>query len=63
LSKIPYYPINDEKNQGIFNQYRELAKQEENVLFGGRLSEYRYYDMHQVIGSAMAAWRKENEND
>ena len=62
-SKIPYYPINDEKNQGIFNQYRELAKQEENVLFGGRLSEYRYYDMHQVIGSAMAAWRKENEND
>jgi len=62
-TKIPYYPINDEKNQGIFNQYRELAKQEENVLFGGRLSEYRYYDMHQVIGSAMAAWRKENEND
>lgn len=61
-NKIPYYPINDEKNQAIYNAYRDLAKQQENVIFGGRLSEYRYYDMHQVIGSAMAAWRKENEN-
>jgi len=58
--KIPYYPINDEKNQTVYNQYRDLAEQEENVIFGGRLSEYRYYDMHQVIGSAMAAWRKES---
>jgi UDP-galactopyranose mutase len=61
--KIPYYPINNEENQEIFNKYRDLAKREDKVIFGGRLSEYRYYDMHQVIGSAMAAWRRENEND
>lgn len=49
----PYYPVNDAKNDGIFRQYRELAEREENVIFGGRLAEYRYYDMHQVIGSAL----------
>jgi UDP-galactopyranose mutase len=53
--KIPYYPINDEKNTEIFNQYRSAAEQLPNVIFGGRLAEYRYYDMHQVIGSAMKA--------
>lgn len=49
----PYYPINDAKNDGLFRQYKALAEQEENVIFGGRLAEYRYYDMHQVIGSAL----------
>lgn len=49
----PYYPINDAKNTGIFKQYEALADAEENVIFGGRLAEYRYYDMHQIIGSAL----------
>ena len=50
----PYYPINDGKNMLLFKQYRELAKSE-NVIFGGRLAEYKYYDMHQVIKSALNA--------
>lgn len=49
----PYYPVNDDKNDGMFRKYRELAEKEKNVIFGGRLAEYRYYDMHQVIGSAL----------
>ncbi len=49
----PYYPVNDEKNMALFKQYRELAKGEENIVFGGRLAEYKYYDMHQVIASAL----------
>ena len=57
--KIPYYPINDDKNNEIYKKYRDKAKTLDNVIFGGRLSEYRYYDMHQVIGSAMVAARKE----
>ncbi|MGB5119028.1 MAG: UDP-galactopyranose mutase [Providencia rettgeri] len=48
----PYYPINDDKNMLLFKQYRELTKSE-NVIFGGRLAEYKYYDMHQVIRSAL----------
>ncbi|RBW48025.1 UDP-galactopyranose mutase [Psychromonas sp. B3M02] len=48
----PYYPINDDKNMALFKKYRELSKSE-NVIFGGRLSEYKYYDMHQVIKSAL----------
>jgi len=48
-----YYPIGDTKNQAIYDRYAQLAKQT-NVLFGGRLGSYRYYDMHQVIGQAMA---------
>ena len=52
----PYYPINDEKNDALFRRYRALAEQE-NVIFGGRLAEYRYYDMHQVIGSALKRTR------
>ena len=51
--KEPYYPINDEKNMKIFKQYQVLAEAEKNVIFGGRLAEYRYYDMHQVIASAL----------
>lgn len=52
-NRVPYYPINDEKNTAIYKQYYEKSKTCQNVIFGGRLSEYRYYDMHQVIASAM----------
>lgn len=50
----PYYPVNDEKNNLLYRKYKALADQEASVIFGGRLAEYKYYDMHQVIGSAMA---------
>jgi UDP-galactopyranose mutase len=57
----PYYPMNDEKNTKRFKQYSELSEGETNVIFGGRLAEYRYYDMHQVIGSALVKARQELE--
>lgn len=50
--KEPYYPINDSKNTAIFKAYQDMAKKE-NTIFGGRLAEYKYYDMHQVIASAL----------
>lgn len=50
----PFYPINDERNQALYEKYRELADMEENVVFGGRLGEYRYYNMDKVIGAALA---------
>ncbi|CAB5214576.1 Glf UDP-galactopyranose mutase [uncultured Caudovirales phage] len=53
-----YYPINTEDDRNQFNQYRDLTEQEINVIFGGRLGEYMYYDMHQVIGSALSAYEK-----
>ena len=49
----PYYPVNDEKNGKLYEQYKELALKEDKVLFGGRLGEYKYYDMDQVIASAL----------
>ena len=49
----PYYPVNDEKNSTLYRQYRELAEKEEHVIFGGRLGEYKYYDMDQVIAAAL----------
>lgn len=49
----PYYPINDERNNQLFAAYEELAKKEEHVLFGGRLGQYRYYDMDKVIEAAL----------
>ena len=49
----PYYPINDDRNQSLYKKYKELADQEESVIFGGRLAEYRYYDMAPVIRRAM----------
>lgn len=54
----PYYPVNDEKNGALYMQYRELADREEKVIFGGRLGEYRYYDMDAVIASALAVAQK-----
>lgn len=50
---IPYYPVNDEKNQNLYNKYNDEVKQFSNVHFGGRLGSYRYYDMHQVIAAAL----------
>ena len=55
----PYYPINDEKNNTLFAQYRELADKEENVIFGGRLGNYKYYDMDKVIRAALDLCEKE----
>ena len=48
-----YYPVNDEKNNSLFEKYKELAKKEENVIFGGRLGNYKYYDMDKVIIAAL----------
>ncbi|MBQ9609310.1 MAG: UDP-galactopyranose mutase [Lachnospiraceae bacterium] len=55
----PYYPVNDEKNGALYEKYKELAKDEENVIFGGRLGEYKYYDMDAVIASALDMCEKE----
>ena len=49
----PYYPVNDEKNSALYQEYKKLADAEENVIFGGRLGEYKYYDMDQVIAAAL----------
>jgi UDP-galactopyranose mutase len=56
---VPYYPINDERNQEIYYMYKEKAKNTENVIFGGRLAEYKYMDMHVVISSAINKFIKE----
>ena len=55
----PYYPVNDERNNALANDYRALAEKEENVIFGGRLAEYKYYDMAPVIESAIRAFHAE----
>lgn len=49
----PYYPVNNEQNNALFEKYRELAEQEKNVIFGGRLGNYKYYDMDKVIEAAL----------
>ena len=49
----PYYPVNNEKNQQLYKNYFALAQKEKNVIFGGRLAEYKYYDMDKVIASAL----------
>ncbi len=51
--KIPYYPINDEKNNKLYEEYKKLAEKENKVIFGGRLGQYKYYDMDDVIMSAL----------
>ena len=55
----PYYPVNDERNNGLFAEYQKMAQKEENVLFGGRLGQYRYYDMDKVIEAALEMVKKE----
>lgn len=57
----PYYPINNERNELLAAQYKEMAKKERNVLFGGRLGEYRYYDMDRVIENAIALYKAQKD--
>lgn len=55
----PYYPVNDEKNNALFQKYRELADEEKDVIFGGRLGNYKYYDMDKVIVAALETVERE----
>ena len=55
----PYYPVNDEKNNALYAEYRKLAEHEHKVIFGGRLGEYKYYDMDAVIAAALDRSQKE----
>ncbi len=55
----PYYPVNDETNGALYSKYKELADKEEKVIFGGRLGEYKYYDMDAVVASALSMVKKE----
>lgn len=55
---IPFYPINNEKNNELYTKYKNLTNTLPNVIFGGRLAEYKYYDMHQIIGSAINKSKK-----
>ena len=57
----PYYPVNNDRNNKLYTAYKRLAEQQENLIFGGRLGHYRYYDMHQVIGAALQCVRSEVE--
>lgn len=59
LGDEPYYPVNDTKNSILYEQYKALAEAEDNVIFGGRLGEYKYYDMDKTIEVALAAAKKE----
>ena len=56
----PYYPINNNSNNELYNKYNHLSKQESKYIFGGRLAEYQYYDMHQVIASAIKTFNKQS---
>lgn len=55
----PYYPVNNEKNNGLYQQYKKLAEKEHKVIFGGRLGGYKYYDMDKVIGAALEMCKEE----
>ena len=59
LGMEPYYPVNDDKNSALYQLYRILAEKEEGVIFGGRLAEYKYYDMDKVIGQALLTVNRE----
>lgn len=59
LGDEPYYPVNDAKNSALYEQYKALAEAEDNVIFGGRLGEYKYYDMDKTIEVALAMAKKE----
>lgn len=59
LGDEPYYPVNDAKNSTLYEQYKALAEAENNVIFGGRLDEYKYYDMDKTIEVALVAAKKE----
>jgi UDP-galactopyranose mutase len=57
-NNTPYYPINDDRNNKIYQKYKELSLTYSNIIFGGRLAEYKYYDMHQIIGSALSKTKR-----
>ena len=59
----PYYPVNDSVNNKIYSEYKKKADALEKVIFGGRLAEYKYYDMHQIIGSALSKMKKILNNE
>lgn len=59
----PFYPVNDEKNKSIYQQYQDLAEQEERIVFGGRLAEYKYYDMAPTIASASRTFMNLNKRN
>jgi UDP-galactopyranose mutase len=58
----PYYPVNDQKNNQLYQQYRELARNHPEIIFGGRLADYKYYDMHQVCAIALGKVKEELNN-
>ena len=62
VGEEPYYPLNDEKNSALYREYAKLAEKEKNILFGGRLGEYKYYDMDAVIASALKLSDRELRN-
>ncbi|AUN04128.1 UDP-galactopyranose mutase [Clostridium botulinum] len=55
----PYYPINDKKNIELYEKYKDLAMKEDKILFGGRLADYKYYDMHHIVGKALKKVKEE----
>ncbi len=59
LGDEPYYPVNDEKNNALYSEYKKLAAAEKNIIFGGRLGEYKYYDMDSVIAASLNMSEKE----
>ena len=58
-SNDPIYPVNNQQNTDIYNKYKALSMQEHNVIFGGRLAEYKYYDMDKVIEKALSDGKRE----
>ncbi|APC84904.1 UDP-galactopyranose mutase [Clostridium botulinum] len=58
----PYYPINDKKNIELYEKYKDLVVKEDKVLFGGRLADYKYYDMHHIVGKALEKVKEEFGN-
>ena len=58
--KEPYYPVNDDRNNALAEQYRELASTETDVIFGGRLAEYKYYDMAPIIENVISNFKNNN---
>lgn len=59
--KEPYYPINDQRNNTLYEKYKKLAQKDKNVIFGGRLGQYKYYDMHKVVEEALKCVKEELE--
>lgn len=58
----PFYPVNDSRNQEIYSKYKELADKEENIIFGGRLAEYKYYDMAPIVKQVLGLFKYEHAN-